>query len=137
MLTEKSKEALRSIGQIAEHIICLTDCYDDKLENYVKTVFYNPEYANKTNIINDMYKTAVEIRNLFNEITVTDLIWLYNEKSISVMELIDSIESAVIKDIYENSRVRNSAKAVEELVIDMLYRKIQNAEKYKKIANGN
>lgn len=136
MLTDKSKEILRSMGLLAEHIICLADCYDDKLENYVKTVFYNPEYAVKSNIVKDMYNTATEMRELFNEMKVEDLMWLYNEKNISVMELVDFIESAVRSEIYTNYKVRNAAKAFEEFILDMLYREIQDGEKYKNIAKS-
>ena len=124
------------MGLLAEHIICLADCYDDKLENYVKTVFYNPEYAVKSNIVKDMYNTATEMRELFNEMKVEDLMWLYNEKNISVMELVDFIESAVRSEIYTNDKVRNAAKAFEEFILDMLYREIQDGEKYKNIAKS-
>ena len=136
MMSNEGKESCRTIGLIAERIICLADYYDDALGQCERSIFYDPRYEDKENIVADMKEAAKEISNTVKHISVGDLTSLYQTHGISLTEYADGISLALFAEKYINRNVRNCAKALEEIVIDMLYLKLDDDKKYKKIAEG-
>ena len=136
MISNEGKEFCRTIGLTTERIICLADYYDDTLGRHEKSLFYDPRYEDKENIIADMKEAAKEIEDTVKHIGVSDLTMLYQEHGISLTEYSDGISFAVFAETYSNRNVRNQAKALEEIVIDMIYLELKDDAKYKKIAEG-
>ena len=76
MISNEGKEICRGIGLLAEHIICMTDSYEDPIEKFRKSPFYLPELEDKRNIAQDNIETANRIK---------DEVKLLNEKDLSIL----------------------------------------------------
>ena len=136
MVSDECKKWCRNAGLMVECVICLADYYDDRGEKYKTTAYYNARYENKDNVITDMREAATNIVKELKHINMEDLKILYDRFGISIMEYGENILNAVFASEYDNEKVRKSAKALEALIIDMLYLELKNDEKYRRIIKG-
>ena len=137
MVSNECKKWCRNAGLMVESVICLADYYDDKMEKCTRSIYYDPRYEEKDNVIIDMREAANKITAALKHINIEDLTILYDLFGISLMEYADNIMGAVFAEEYDNAKTRRCAKALEELVIDMLYLKLADDIKYKRIVEGD
>ena len=137
MVSNECKKWCRNAGLMVECIICLADYYDDEQGGKNKMVaYYNARYENKDNVITDMREATSDIIAELKHINMEDLKILYDSFGISLMEYAENISNAVFAENYDNEKTRRCAKALEALVIDMLYLELKNDKKYKEIVEG-
>lgn len=135
MVSNDCKEKCRSIGLATERIICYAAFYDDG-GKYKRSVYYNPRYEKKENIINDITEAAKEIIDTAKQIYTDDLELLYREHGISLLEYTDMIYDAAVQERYSNDEIKRYANAIESFVIDLIYFDVADDSKYRNIANG-
>ena len=135
MVSNVCKEKCRSIGLAAERIICYTAFFDDN-ESYRRSIYYDPRYEVKENIITDIIEAASEIQDTVKQINTDDLHFLFSEYGISLLEYCDMIYNAAIQESYSIDKIKRCADAIEAFVIDMIYFDIANDNKYMNIVKG-
>ena len=137
MVSNECKKWCRNAGLMTECVICLADYYDDEEDGKNKmAAYYNARYENKDNVITDMREAANNIIAELKHINMEDLKILYDRFGISIVEYGENILNAVFAAEYDNEKVRKCAKALETLIIDMLYLELKNDKEYKEIVEG-
>ena len=137
MVSNECKKWCRNAGLMTECVICLADYYDDEEgEKNKMAAYYNARYEDKENVMKDMREAASDITAELKHIKMEDLKILYDMFGISLMEYAENISNAVFAEKYDNEKTRKCAKALEKLIIDMLYLELKNDKEYKKIIKG-
>ena len=136
MISKESKEICRGIGLLAEHIICMTDSYEEPIEKFRKSPFYSPELEDKDKLIQDNIETANRMNSEIKLISVNDFEILHESYGIALIEYIDMLGEVVRKEPYENNEVKFKADAIVSMMLDILHREIRDDAVYKKIAKG-
>ena len=137
MISNECKDLCRTSGLAVERIICLTDYYDDTVKQNEKKIFYDPKYECKDKIIADMKEASKEIVDTLKQISIGDHNQLYQMFGISLIEYADNLSRAVFAERYMNDDTKNKAKALETIIIDMIYLELTDEIKYKRIAEGD
>lgn len=100
MISNDSKEKIRGIGLLAEHIICMSVSYEEPIEKFRKNPLYSPQFEDKENISKDIAKTAERISQEIKAVSTADLKKLNDEHGISFLEYIDMLNEAIKETPY-------------------------------------
>ena len=136
MISNEGKEICRGIGLLAEHIICMTDSYEDPIEKFRKSPFYLPELEDKRNIAQDNIETANRIKDEVKLLNEKDLSILHDTYGINLIEYVDMLYDAAKNQPYINSTVKFKADAVVSIVLDILHRELRDDAVYRNLAEG-
>ena len=137
MINNEGKEICRGIGLLAEHIICMTDSYEDPIEKFRKSPFYLPELEDKRNIAQDNIETANRIKDEVKLLNEKDLSILHDAYGINLIEYVDMLYDAAKNQPYINSTVKFKADAVVSIVLDILHRELRDDALYRNLAEGS
>lgn len=136
MISNDSKEKVRGIGLLAEHIICMAVSYEEPIEKFRKNPLYSPQFEDKENIVKDISETGERIAEEIKAVSTADLKQLNDEHGISLLEYIDMLNEAINEKPYNNNEVKYKADAVVSIVLDITHRDIREDSVYKKIVRG-
>lgn len=136
MISNEGKEICRGIGLLAEHIICMTDSYEDPIEKFRKSPFYLPELEDKRNIAQDNIETANRIKDEVKLLNEKDLSILHDTYGINLIEYVGMLYDAAKNEPYINSTVKFKADAVVSIVLDILHRELRDDAVYRNLAEG-
>ena len=136
MISNDSREKIRGVGLLAEHIICMAVSYEEPIEKFRNNPLYSPQFEDKESIARDIAETGERITQEIKAVSTTDLKLLNDEHGISLLEYIDMLNEAIKETPYNNDKVKCRADAVVSIVLDITHRDMREDSVYKKIAKG-
>ena len=136
MVSNEFRKKCRDIGLLAEHIVCMADCYEEPVEKFRKSLLYENRFEDRQNIILDMIDTGNRIAEEIKEVPLKDLRFLHEEQGVALMDYVDMLTEALRREPYANNEVKFKCDAIISIILDIVHREMRSDDVYKKLAEG-